>query len=1401
MFKRQTKRISSLLLSATLAFTFVAPVFAEPADATEDATVIATNETDINKMTETELSAKLLETSIILKTGQSFYMKNGEKKYFNSQNMAYTPKSLNGDIYVTADIVCQILDAQSSYSKKKETFEFKKGDKTASIRIGEDAVYVNGVAKYIKTYAEDNGKGKFVPLVIVANALGYDVEEEGGLIILNVTGMITKEEYPELDSLSWTVEVSNDLTALPVNNRGAVYFPSCGFYDWGPNDGYDYTDHKGYTDEVTLKGVGHSIFLDAIPRSFMGWHLGANAFVSVNKDTYAIKAMGKFKCTEDYTNNRPVMAALWYNKNGGFFGSDFWYPEGVNSSDWTELSIVIDNALVQKRLEEGAASLSIVYGTSYNGKDGAEATGRLYVGSIDINSYSYKSALMKAAIGILDTNFSEYVSSTSFEIGEDRPGLFDWGHTGLYQTKYIDDGSVAFEGKSCAVVPAVAKSYVGYQCKAIPAQTEKKTLEISFYAKASEDFNANKPSVWLNLNKNGSFLAQRGLNADPTNNLSTEWSKLTFTLPYRYGDDGCWLPGADYDTFTPVIGSAASGVSDANPATGELYIDNVTIKYVDPSVEGTVQAATYFTNNDVGLYQLGETMNMNVKDAKDVEQFAYFTADIYDIDGNLVKSEQKIKKEFLENGFSYSPEQPGFYEIEIQGHNTDGYSYILADTYQSRTSDGNSDNCSRRYGFVFTRGEAKPMEDRSDYLMISSSCFEGEEATDPYKRGYKELDVAKRLGYSGVRIHQVKWGNAPGDRGNYTARGFGDTGQRRVYYWDNADAQINKCYDIGFKRIVPNIMGGPRWAAPEEHKNDTGYATGGWHYGLYAADKMEYVDEMLLDFTERYKGKITGIEWYNEPYYGNLRTAFWYDTMEKFAEQLAVAGKAVKKYAPELEFWGSGLLGDPSCLPFWNDVLRSEYSEDLKEVLDVISFHGTYAQMPISTIAVSEAAGFGDKKFVNSESYGFARGRTLDPETKERDFRPSCLSYIMQDMQNIRYGLDANCHFTVAAANKEYMKNGSANATAWGFLRTFGRYELYPGASTVFAWNKLMGKECEYKAEYDYGDVKAIRFDQDGKPMIAFWSTKRDGDFVMPAELQGLMGGETKLYDFELKDNIDVNNMHALKMYYLVDVDPAKADALKVTEDAAINPSYKEPVFTAEVDTKTSVPKLEDLSKDLIYYENPAEKPFDEKTWTINENIEWITDNWVWKARKDGQPAPDADKYKIKHAVHMDKDGLYIVVDVTDPTHYQTIGRDAPMNMWMGDSIQYAFNANMYGAGGTRNESEIAWTKEGTLHFKYATQDVGAMIPTGMTNIANLYPDDRGNVKLKPDGLTYFIFLPESELFPYTYGSYDYARLSIIVNNTDDDTGSQGYFEWGSGIGATKSVEPYVVLTFPELKK
>ena len=1178
MMKKRTCKISGILLSAVMAMSCSINCFAQNEDAELTAAATASSTvTDIKAAKET--AEKLISESVVVKAGESYYYKKGEKTYFNKGNESYFPKSENEDISLTANVLAAMFDAQRYYNSVTETTTFKKGDTVVTIRTGEDAIYTNGVGKYITNLAKNNGTVTVMPMTTVAQALGYSVKTDGKIYILS------EGEVPGLDS--------------------------------------------------------------------------------------------------------------------------------------------------------------------------------------------------KLLFGLADELFSDYYFATGFEDGESEMNFVDWGYRDIYSPEIAEDASGAFEGDRYAVLPASSGSYVGYQTEKLPAVVAKKTMEVSFYAKKSADYKGNTLKVSADLCRDDDLLVQTPFSVDPGNELSEEWQKMTFRMSYRYTDDNSWEPGTGYNLFAiNIITSSDADVSEDNPATGEVYIDNVTLKFIDPVKEGCV-SAEFVLDSEFSIYELGKTMKYTALHPEDIEPFVTITANIYDMDEKLVTTETKTKDEVLKGGFTFTPDQPGFYEIELIGKNQDGDTYYLAEMYDAGYASVQP-SCapSRRHGFLFTRGTAKPMAQRNDRLMVSSSG------------NYEEVYAAKELGFSGVRIHTVKWANGRSNN-KYDAMGF--EGQKRgVYNWRRPDEQINNCYNLGFKRIVPNIQGTPNWAVKEEYRDLMGTPVGGWEYSVYAAEKDEYIVEAMEAFLNRYHDKITGIEWYNEPYYGNARTAFWYDTEENFTRTTVAAFKTIKKNYPELETWSAGHLGDNVGVYFATDMMRNKtYGEDLKKYTDVISIHGRYAHPMVEMIAAMDANGWGDKKVVNSEAYNFAGYRVGN----KFDYKTKSMQYLMHDMVNIKLGTDANAYFQVGAYNNAYMEAKTSDFATWGCFRAFGRNEFYGGSSVIYSWNKLMGKECKLEGEYQFGDVRGVRFTMDGEPLVVFWNTK-DSDFAMPNELKGLLNGNTTLYDYELKDNIDPDNLMHKKMYYIVGADEKELNKLSYTNDAALDTEYLAPHYTAVREEKV-IPDLEDFDESFVKYENKSAKPFNEKTFELNEDIDWITSDWKWCARKAGAQAPEG--YDVRHAVHLDKDGLYIVVDVTDPIFYQTGTSAESGRLWQGDSIQFAFNASLETNQKGKFEAQLALTDEGVLLYKQACQDVGAMLPEQFTKASTIMPSEYSHVEKTDKGLLYCVFIPASELFPYAYpGPRNYFRVSILTNNTDDDSGSQGYFEWGSGIGGTKEVNDYAVLVLPE---
>ena len=1020
--QKRLKQISTFMLSALMLYISCVPAFA--------GTAPAKAETDEMQSVTTQLYERLKAESVLLMQGKSFYYKNGKKSYFSS-NTKYFPNYSKDEIFIMPSTVASMLDAEITYSKENEIFTLKKNDLIATIRMGEDAVYVNGEGRYIENFVHYNGKGVFLPVTVVAEALGYNVEIINGIFVFNNTGLIAKKsDIESLDELEKSTELSNDFTNLTLNARNGKYsINSWGFYDWGPDDLYEM--ESGFTSETSVTGNGFAAYIASVPRSFAGLHQTGTARVPLDKTKYAYKIDFTARCSEDYAGNRPVIVVLYYSGDT-YIGSDFFYPEQQVTTEWQEFSITLDS---EKYKNLDATSISIVEGTSFNGENRDDAKTQRSTVSLTVSSYAYQSRELINAVNLLDNLFSDYILTYGFEQSEGNVSFYDWGSSRGYSItpSYIkDDAKVAFEGSSCGEIPSFPTSYGGFMLPSISAPKTRQRIKVSFYAKCSDDFNANVTTAKVNCTQDGRYICQRSLTADKTNILSTEWSKQSFTLPFRDWDNSTFTAYEDYNQLTVIVGTQAKNASETNPASGEIYIDNITVS-IEDYMTGYAEASFSF-DNEYSIYELGEKIIYTPDNPEQLEPYSSFEATVYDIDGNVIKTETKSRQDVIKNGFSVTPEQPGWYEYEVAAESDDGYVYITSSTYTAQQGDTVLDVPSPRRGFLVTRGTAKPMEDRSDYLMISSNAFDD-----------GEIQIAAKLGYSGVRIHQVRWAETGGSRN--TRMGFNP--ERGKYDWTNADTQINNCINAGMKNITANIMGTPKWAVSPEHQLETGLATGGYHYSLYAPEDMSIVTEAMTAFTERYKDKITGIEFYNEPYYGNAKTAFWYDTEENFTKMSLTAAKAIKAVDPDMEFWTAGHLASSGGAQFFGDTMKNE---EFKNIIDVVSHHGTYNTTDWF-LQVMEANNVTGKKVINSEAYAYSGTATSG---QPRDYGDSNMKMLMHNLYQLKRGLYADCHFEIAAVDDSLIPAGVTNYSTYGFFRTYPWYEPYQGASVAFAFNKML---------------------------------------------------------------------------------------------------------------------------------------------------------------------------------------------------------------------------------------------------------------------------------------------------------------------------------------------------------
>jgi hypothetical protein len=173
---------------------------------------------------------------------------------------------------------------------------------------------------------------------------------------------------------------------------------------------------------------------------------------------------------------------------------------------------------------------------------------------------------------------------------------------------------------------------------------------------------------------------------------------------------------------------------------------------------------------------------------------------------------------------------------------------------------------------------------------------------------------------------------------------------------------------------------------------------------------------------------------------------------------------------------------------------------------------------------------------------------------------------------------------------------------------------------------------------------------------------------------------------------------------------------------------------------------------------------------------------WVVLGGTDGG-APDHSG-----TVTLTHDGTDLVLRATIVDDVQHPGPDAA-NMWQGDSIQVAFSAQAPEGATTSDSLGFALLASGPVAYRYGGS--GADVSTSDVDVSR---DDAAGTT------TYVVRIPRA-----VAGIADDATrfsFSLVVNDADD-SGREGYLEWGGGIGDLAGPSHYLpvyVVAAPQVR-
>lgn len=978
-----------------------------------------------------------------------------------------------------------------------------------------------------------------------------------------------------------------------------------------------------------------------------------------------------------------------------------------------------------------------------------EADSLLYIG----NHYSEDVLEQSAPL------FEEYVYAQGFESGS--LGFYDWGGSARAKAGNgsTSDPDYVYEGKASAYVDAVSTAYAGFQGTPIVTDTAA-GYDCSCWVKADDNYQANYVG-FLFLVYSGTK-AVKVVGANPTDKtVGTEWQQVRATLPSKE------LMNIEFDRIVPVVATKANNVTAENPAGGRVYIDNFTVQ-MHRNINENIQVEIVSESVD-NWYVLGDSVTYSIRQPERLGNIKSVTQKIYDIDDQLVYEQTKTVGDAIREGFTYIPDDIGYYEAEFSGTSSDGSIYTLVCTYSKVINSVCYDIDLPRRSFVVVRSNAKPVEERNDYNWIVWG-YRGDITEESAQRA---VDIIDKIGFKGVRASAL-WGDTATNKNGFH-KGPGQ------FDFTKTDLLYKYLSEKGFN-IIWGFSSTPTWASDPSLPLTPNAATL-YPGNVIAPAKWEYLEEGIIAFVERYKDSITGLQIWNEPYYGSSKTAYWYDTKENFEELTIRASKAAKSIKPDLEIWSAGFLSGTMGLVFCEDLLQNP---EYVQAIDGITYHGSHSAS-FKYQDLMNRLGL-DLPYANSEGYpyGYNSGNNAKGE---KDYKTNNMYFVLDTVYAIKGNARSNTVFELEDNANAAERTLGVSSGSYGLFSDYPYFEPRQGAIIAYTLYDIMGKEFTYDAEYNLGDQKAVSFNNDGEKLLIVWNAK-DQDFELSDVIKACMTDETVIMDYE-GNIIETTALSKQKIYYISKLDEAKLAQVQKTPDEVINNDIIAPYYTCESRVLEPIRDIADL--DVPRVKNTEEKPFDEKTFEISDNVQWNYSDWSWYGI-GGAEKPE--NYAVKSSFHINEDGLYMLIDVEEPVFKNDGSYAAPVDMYQYDSVQFALDTAMTNDNNARIECQIGLTAEGELIYKQTAPDIGSSIPTEYTAQGQTMRKEHLRIERSGNHTVYKIFIPTGELYPYTYpGTVDYVRLSVLINENDGEN-RIGFYEWGSGIGTVKDVTKYGIIEF-----
>ncbi len=899
-------------------------------------------------------------------------------------------------------------------------------------------------------------------------------------------------------------------------------------------------------------------------------------------------------------------------------------------------------------------------------------------------------------------------------------------------------------GEASLCVQASNRNSVGFLSPKIPMKASGGTIDMELDVKVSSDYENNTPKVSVEF-YNGERL------------LSSNEKKLTV----QNGDwkhniiriEKGWYPRIPFDNIKIRLFTVYSSKNNT-PAEGMIYFDNLKLVRTDDIKELELDV---LCDDSICWYEIGETVTFKPQKALPLET-TNVIGTVYNSYDEVVYTGEVTAADFAQKGWQYTTDEVGYYEVEFIAY-TPREAYKLISRYVALKL---YYTIPRRSFVVAT--PTKPMEERND--MLYGSFYEKVGAANDIPRddAYRMHDV---IGFRGLR----NW--FPWEIESFKVTKPVNPG-KGIYYWDEWDAIYEDVRRYGFD-VMATIIYTPKWASTyadtEGTVGTTKVATSNiYEWAIAPPTRLEYYTDYLEELAERYGDCIDRWEIWNEM---NPASRFWeHGTVDEYVELLKVSREKLNEIQPGDEVIMGGLVG--GAPDYWAELLKG----GIYDYTDAMVVHGSNIQYN-SYLAKYEELGLEEKPYYNNEAHYYITntyGTGMD--FTDRDDAMRILKGYLHDFS-------VGCEFVAlfqVTTNKDKeelpeIQAAGQRGLSHGLWRRRPIPEPKLPAKVLHTFFDVIGKEFKFDSQYtfDGGDTPAMVFNNDGEKILFIWN--ESSDFKISDELKKGLSDKTEIIDWEGRPVGVDDLLHENTMYFVKGVNP---EAFKANEQTT---GY----------LASSARKKEKQVATEVGYAN-ANPVFNKNTFALAKDITWIDTDWNWNDKGGTRPKG----YDARMAVSVDEEGLYLLVEVDDPNPvFEFKDTDGPSTMYNSDSVQFAVDVSGMGYSDMRVEMDCSILDGKPTLYKRAAANVNGAIPAGWSTQGSEMNAKNTQVTAKDGKITYKIFVPLTELYPFKLeDAKGELRLSIVVNECDGKN-RQGLLRWSSGIDSGKYVGKYGKIILP----